>query len=41
MVLETATVLTEAIALYRRYGFEPYQAAHVSSRCDQTYALDL
>ena len=41
IVLETATVLKEAIALYRRYGFQPYQADHVASRCDQTYALDL
>jgi putative acetyltransferase len=41
MVLETASVLKEAVALYRRYGFHPYQAEHVASRCDQTYALDL
>jgi putative acetyltransferase len=41
VVLETASVLKEAIALYRRYGFKPHQAEHVSSRCDQTYSLDL
>jgi putative acetyltransferase len=41
VVLETASVLKEAIALYQRYGFKPYQADHVSSRCDQTYSLDL
>jgi putative acetyltransferase len=41
MVLETASVLKEAVALYRRYGFQPYQAEHVASRCDQTYALEL
>jgi putative acetyltransferase len=41
VVLETALVLKEAIALYQRYGFRPYQAAHRSSRCDQTFELDL
>lgn len=41
VILETASVLNEAIALYQRYGFRPYQAEQVSSRCDQTYVLDL
>ena len=41
LTLETATVLKEAIALYRRYGFEPFNAAHCSPRCDQTYRLEL
>jgi putative acetyltransferase len=41
MVLETASVLKEAIALYRKYGFQPYQAAHLCERCDGAYVLDL
>jgi molybdate transport system substrate-binding protein len=39
--LETASVLKEAIALYAGAGFEPVQRAHLASRCDQAYALDL
>ena len=41
MTLETATVLKEALALYTRYGFRPFEAEHVSSRCDLCLALDL
>lgn len=41
IVLETASVLREAIALYRRYGFRPYQAPHLSQRCDGAYVLEL
>jgi len=41
MILETASVLTEAIQLYRRYGFTPYESKHLSSRCDQAYGLHL
>jgi putative acetyltransferase len=41
MVLETASVLKEATALYRKYGFRPYQAPHLSQRCDGAYVLDL
>lgn len=41
MVLETASVLKEAIALYKSYGFEEYTPDHLSSRCDQAYALVL
>ncbi len=41
VVLETNTVLKGAIALYRRQGFTPYDAEHVSARCNETYALDL
>lgn len=37
MVLETASVLREAVALYESYGFEPFVAAHLSERCDQAY----
>ena len=41
VTLETASVLTEAIALYESYGFIPYQPEHLSARCDQAYVLDL
>lgn len=41
MVLETASVLKEAISLYKSYGFVEYQAQHLSSRCDQAYILEL
>lgn len=47
IVLETATRLTEANALYRRLGFVPVQGetaasfATLCSQCDQAYRLDL
>ena len=41
MVLETASVLKEAIALYQSYGFVKYTPDHLSSRCDQAYVLEL
>jgi putative acetyltransferase len=41
VVLETASVLREAIALYERYGFTPYRPDHLSARCDQAYVLVL
>jgi putative acetyltransferase len=41
IVLETASVLKEAIALYKSYGFVEYQPDHLSSRCDQAYKLEL
>jgi putative acetyltransferase len=41
VTLETASALKEAIALYKRYGFQPYQAPHLAQRCDSAYALDL
>ena len=41
MVLETASVLKEAIALYKSYGFVEYTPDHLSSRCDQAYSLEL
>jgi putative acetyltransferase len=41
MVLETASVLKEATALYTKYGFRPYQAPQLSRRCDGAYVLDL
>jgi putative acetyltransferase len=41
MILETASVLKEAIALYKSYGFVEYNPRHMSSRCDQAYQLEL
>ena len=41
MILETATVLIEAITLYKSYGFVEYNPPHMSSRCDQAYMLEL
>ena len=41
MVLETASVLKEAIVLYKSYGFVEYNPQHMSSRCDQAYLLEL
>ena len=41
VVLETASVLREAIALYRKFGFVPITREHLARRCDQAFALDL
>jgi len=41
MILETAAVLKEAIALYKSYGFVEYEPQHMSNRCDQAYLLEL
>jgi putative acetyltransferase len=41
VTLETATPLKEAIGLYRKYGFKPVEACHLSPRCDQRYELNL
>lgn len=41
VVLETASVLKKATALYECYGFAPHQPDHLSPRCDQAYLLDL
>jgi putative acetyltransferase len=41
VTLETHTVLKTATALYQAYGFTPYNACHVSKRCNATLALDL
>jgi GNAT superfamily N-acetyltransferase len=41
VVLETASVLREAISLYRRAGFEPIGSGDPSGRCDQAFALSL
>lgn len=41
MVLETASPLKEAIALYKKYGFKPYTPQHLIFRCDQAFELIL
>lgn len=41
VVLETASPLKEAIALYQRYGFTPFEPDHMAERCDQAYELHL
>lgn len=41
MTLETASVLKEAIGLYKSYGFVEYRPGHLSSRCDQAFVLEL
>jgi putative acetyltransferase len=41
IVLETASVLAEAIALYKSYGFVEYTPKHLCHRCDQAYRLVL
>ncbi len=39
--LETSSRLVEAIGLYKRYGFVPFQPEHIACRCDQAWALEL
>ncbi|MEZ4741060.1 MAG: GNAT family N-acetyltransferase [Bdellovibrionota bacterium] len=39
--LETASVLVEAIGLYKRYGFKKTARSDLSPRCDQAYSLIL
>jgi GNAT superfamily N-acetyltransferase len=41
MTLETASVLKEAIGLYRRLGFQPLVGHQQVPRCDQAFYLDL
>ncbi len=41
VILETASVLKEAIQLYQNYGFKKYSPEHLSNRCDQGFYLDL
>ena len=41
VVLETASALKEAIVLYQRYGFTPYEPDHMAERCDQAFELYL
>jgi len=39
--LETSSKLVEAIGLYKRFGFQPFQPEHIACRCDQAWALKL
>lgn len=41
IVLDTASVLKEAIALYRARGFQPYENEKRARRCDQSFVLSL
>ena len=41
VVLETNSVLKEAIALYRSFGFAPVARDHLADRCDQAWELSL
>ncbi len=39
--LETNSTLTEAITLYKQYGFQPVDSEHLFHRCDAAYMLHL
>lgn len=39
--LETSSRLAQAIALYKKYGFEPFHPPHMADRCDQAWAKAL
>jgi putative acetyltransferase len=39
--LQTASVLTEALGLYAKFGFTPSGQAALERRCDEALALDL
>ena len=39
MELETASVLNEAISLYKSYGFRPISKHELCNRCDQAFEL--
>lgn len=41
VVLETASPLKEAIALYKKYGFKEYCSSHLAARCDQAFEIYL
>jgi len=41
VTLETASVLVQAIALYKANGFVRYAPEHMSKRCNEAYFLDL
>lgn len=41
VILETASVLKEAISLYESYGFKQYHPEHISGRCDKAYYLEI
>ncbi|MCH2022901.1 MAG: GNAT family N-acetyltransferase [Saprospiraceae bacterium] len=37
--LETAAVLTEAISLYKKFGFQIFDSKKLAERCDQAFEL--
>jgi putative acetyltransferase len=39
--LDTASVLKEAISLYKKNGFQLFESDHIVARCDQAYELIL
>lgn len=39
--LDTASVLKEAINLYKKNGFQLFESDHIVARCDQAYELRL
>jgi len=39
--LETASVLIEAIDLYKKFGFRAFDSNHIADRCDQAYELTI
>lgn len=39
IILETATPLKEAIALYKKHGFKEYTPKKMVARCDQAFEL--
>ncbi len=41
LILESATPLKEALALYKKYGFQEYKPAHLAARCDKAFELFL
>ena len=41
LVLETASVLKEAIALYTRMGFTAVPSDHLANRCDRAFSMKL
>ena len=41
ITLETASVLVEAISLYKKYGFKEFYPQHLSTRCDQAFILKI
>jgi putative acetyltransferase len=41
IVLETKSVLTKAIAMYREFGFREIDSEHKTPRCDRAFALDI
>jgi putative acetyltransferase len=41
IILETISILTTAIFLYKRYGFKEIKPKEINARVDQSYELDI